>query len=406
DPRSSDLRAAAARDVALGRRVPAVAIAATRRPHRLHRHRVLPTARLRRSPVRAVPERPEPGGHLPNTVAGPPARHGLPGQGRLEPDRLWWARHPHRRDPRRTRLHADRDHVRFHRGGRRGQGRLDDPRDHRRGPHASEAHPAHRRRGDPATDRLPVPRGAAGRAPMVEPAPADPVPGPLLEGARLCRSRALAGPRDRPHRVPRDPADDAKLHRHPLHLRDDRSDVRAGLHRDPWPGPGLGIELGHHAVLRAGPGSALLPRQHLVHPQSDPRDLAGAAIACVVRIRARGHLQPAATRLRLTAVPVLSVRDLSIDYITRKGPVHAVRDVSFELEKSETLAIIGESGSGKTTLAVGLIRLSPRGTKVTKGEILYTKNGLTTDIRTLDDDDLREYRWAEAAMVFQAALNS
>jgi peptide/nickel transport system ATP-binding protein len=105
-------------------------------------------------------------------------------------------------------------------------------------------------------------------------------------------------------------------------------------------------------------------------------------------------------------VPVLSVRDLSIDYITRRGPVHAVRDVSFELEKSETLAIIGESGSGKTTLAVGLIRLSPRGTKVTSGEILYTKNGLTTDVRTLDDDDLREYRWAEAAMVFQAALNS
>jgi len=73
-------------------------------------------------------------------------------------------------------------------------------------------------------------------------------------------------------------------------------------------------------------------------------------------------------------VPVLSVRDLSIDYITRKGPVHAVRDVSFELENSETLAIIGESGSGKTTLAVGLIRLSPRGTKVTKGEILWTGN--------------------------------
>ena len=79
-------------------------------------------------------------------------------------------------------------------------------------------------------------------------------------------------------------------------------------------------------------------------------------------------------------MPVLSVRDLSIDYVTRRGPVHAVRDVSFELEKSETLAIIGESGSGKTTLAVGLIRLSPRGTKVTSGQILYTKDGLTTDV--------------------------
>ena len=59
-------------------------------------------------------------------------------------------------------------------------------------------------------------------------------------------------------------------------------------------------------------------------------------------------------------MPVLSVRDLSIDYRTRRGPVHAVRDVTFDLEQGETLAVIGESGSGKTTLAVGLIRLSPR----------------------------------------------
>jgi peptide/nickel transport system ATP-binding protein len=108
----------------------------------------------------------------------------------------------------------------------------------------------------------------------------------------------------------------------------------------------------------------------------------------------------------MIATPVLSVRDLSIDYLTRRGPVHAVRSVSFDLQKSETLAIIGESGSGKTTLAVGLIRLSPRGTRVATGQILYTKGGQTSDVRTLDEDDLREYRWAECAMVFQAALNS
>jgi peptide/nickel transport system ATP-binding protein len=103
---------------------------------------------------------------------------------------------------------------------------------------------------------------------------------------------------------------------------------------------------------------------------------------------------------------VLSVRDLSIDYQTRRGPVHAVRDVTFDLEKGETLAIIGESGSGKTTLAVSFIRLSPRSAVIRKGEILYTKGGLTTDVRKLDDDDLREFRWSECAMVFQAALNS
>ncbi len=104
--------------------------------------------------------------------------------------------------------------------------------------------------------------------------------------------------------------------------------------------------------------------------------------------------------------PILSVRDLSIDYRTRRGPVHAVRDVSFEIEKGETVAIIGESGSGKTTLAISLIRLSPRSARITKGQILYTNDRETVDIRTMPEDELRQFRWSECAMVFQAALNS
>jgi peptide/nickel transport system ATP-binding protein len=104
--------------------------------------------------------------------------------------------------------------------------------------------------------------------------------------------------------------------------------------------------------------------------------------------------------------PILSVRDLSIDYRTRRGAVHAVRDVSFDIAKGETVAIIGESGSGKTTLAISLIRLSPRAAKITKGQILYTNARETIDIRTMPEDELRQFRWSECAMVFQAALNS
>jgi peptide/nickel transport system ATP-binding protein len=104
--------------------------------------------------------------------------------------------------------------------------------------------------------------------------------------------------------------------------------------------------------------------------------------------------------------PILSVRDLSIDYRTRRGPVHAVRDVSFDMEKGETIAIIGESGSGKTTLAISLIRLSPRSARITKGQILFSGDSGTVDIRTLPEDELRQFRWSECAMVFQAALNS
>ncbi|MGH2713871.1 MAG: ABC transporter ATP-binding protein [Thermoleophilaceae bacterium] len=109
----------------------------------------------------------------------------------------------------------------------------------------------------------------------------------------------------------------------------------------------------------------------------------------------------------LTGELVLSVRDLSIDYLTSRGRVHSVRDVSFDLRRGETLALIGESGSGKTTLAVSLIRLSARSARVVSGRILYrTSAGETIDLLRLDPDDLRQYRWSELAMVFQAALNS
>jgi peptide/nickel transport system ATP-binding protein len=103
---------------------------------------------------------------------------------------------------------------------------------------------------------------------------------------------------------------------------------------------------------------------------------------------------------------VLAVEDLSIEYRSRRGAVHAVRDVSFELDRGETLAIIGESGSGKTTLAVSLIRLSPRSARITKGSIRYRDDAKEIDVLELDPDGLRRYRWSDCAMVFQAALNS
>jgi peptide/nickel transport system ATP-binding protein len=105
-------------------------------------------------------------------------------------------------------------------------------------------------------------------------------------------------------------------------------------------------------------------------------------------------------------VPVLSVRGLSIDYRTRRGPLRAVRDVSFEVDQGETLAIIGESGSGKTTLAVGLIRLSPPSARVTSGAIRYDDGTRAFDVLTLDAEALRRFRWADCAMVFQAALSA
>ncbi len=103
---------------------------------------------------------------------------------------------------------------------------------------------------------------------------------------------------------------------------------------------------------------------------------------------------------------ILEVSRLSVEFLTGRGAVHAVNDVSFELERGETLAIIGESGSGKTTLALSLIRLLPLSSRVTAGRITYAKDGLVTDTLSLGDDDLRHFRWGDCAMVFQGALNS
>lgn len=105
--------------------------------------------------------------------------------------------------------------------------------------------------------------------------------------------------------------------------------------------------------------------------------------------------------------PVLSVQDLSINYLTRRGPLKAVSHASFTLHKGETLALMGESGCGKSTLNLALMRLLPNNARIPGGEIRYTRrDGSTVDVLKMDPDELRRFRWSECSMVFQGALNS
>jgi len=106
-----------------------------------------------------------------------------------------------------------------------------------------------------------------------------------------------------------------------------------------------------------------------------------------------------------TDVP-LSVRGLSVEYLARRGSVKAVRDVSFDLYKGETLSLIGESGSGKTTLGLALIRLLVKTARIREGNIIYRRDGREVDVLSLNSDELRHFRWRDCAMVFQSALNS
>ncbi|MBI4632147.1 MAG: ABC transporter ATP-binding protein, partial [Chloroflexi bacterium] len=110
--------------------------------------------------------------------------------------------------------------------------------------------------------------------------------------------------------------------------------------------------------------------------------------------------------------PTLTVRNLTIEYATRRGKVQAIRNVSFDVKRGEALALIGESGTGKTTLGLGVVQLLPVMARITSGDILYRRQDKTgappLEIAALNlkGDSLRQFRWRECAMVFQGALNA
>jgi peptide/nickel transport system ATP-binding protein len=99
--------------------------------------------------------------------------------------------------------------------------------------------------------------------------------------------------------------------------------------------------------------------------------------------------------------PLLEVRDLRVTYRTAAGDVPAVRGVSFDLAPGETLGLAGESGCGKSSIAGAILRVLPRGTKVT-GEVLFDGE----DVLEMKPGRLRAVRWTEMSIVFQGALHA
>lgn len=99
---------------------------------------------------------------------------------------------------------------------------------------------------------------------------------------------------------------------------------------------------------------------------------------------------------------LLEVRNLSVDFHTSHGTVHAVRDVSWHLERGETLAILGESGSGKSVSASAILNLidMPPG-EITSGQIVFEGR----DLLTMLPEERRQLNGHRIAMIFQDPLS-
>jgi oligopeptide/dipeptide ABC transporter ATP-binding protein len=99
---------------------------------------------------------------------------------------------------------------------------------------------------------------------------------------------------------------------------------------------------------------------------------------------------------------VLDVRDLRVSYHTAAGPVRAVNGISFFLRPGERFGLVGESGSGKTTAALSLMRLLQESAVIEGGEVLL--NGV--DLLRLSQEQMRQTRFADIALIPQGAMNS
>ncbi|MBM2822245.1 MAG: transporter ATP-binding protein [Thermoleophilia bacterium] len=101
--------------------------------------------------------------------------------------------------------------------------------------------------------------------------------------------------------------------------------------------------------------------------------------------------------------PILEIRDLTVEFGTEDGVVHAVEGVSYDLHPGEVLGIVGESGSGKSVSmlsVLGLIPMPPG--RITAGEAVYKGR----DLLKMPAKQLRELRGGEMAMIFQDPMTS
>ena len=99
---------------------------------------------------------------------------------------------------------------------------------------------------------------------------------------------------------------------------------------------------------------------------------------------------------------LLDVRELTIEYVSDERAVRGADRVTFQIAPGEILGLAGESGCGKSTIANAVMRLLKDPARITTGSIHFDGQ----DVLGMSPQRLRDWRWREAAMVFQSAMNS
>jgi oligopeptide/dipeptide ABC transporter ATP-binding protein len=106
---------------------------------------------------------------------------------------------------------------------------------------------------------------------------------------------------------------------------------------------------------------------------------------------------------------LLEVKDLHVSFFLTEGTVRAVNGVSFQIERGQTLGVVGESGCGKSVTARAILNMVCRPGRIMSGEInYYGRSNTPINLAALDPRgaEIRQIRWGEIAMIFQEPMTS
>jgi oligopeptide transport system ATP-binding protein len=104
--------------------------------------------------------------------------------------------------------------------------------------------------------------------------------------------------------------------------------------------------------------------------------------------------------------PLLQVDGLRVSFATDRGRLTVVDDLSFSIERGQTLVIVGESGSGKSVTSLAIMGLLKPGSVTARQISFWTKNDAAVDLAKLAESQMRDIRGAEIAMIFQEPMTS